>query len=182
MNTRSFFSLIACALLAVTGVQAQSFYTETGEVTFHSKVPLHTFSGSSGNLTGLINLEDKTVDFYVDLETLDTGNGKRDKDMRLTLDTEKHPFAEFFGTLISDFDPGLNEAQEVEVEGEFKIHGQKQKIVVKGTLTPEDGHLTLKAGWTLLLEDYDIEPPKLLFIKVDQEQDIEIEAKLAIQQ
>ena len=34
------------------------------------------------------------------------------------------------------------------------------------------------AGWTLNLEDYDIEPPSLVIVKVDPEQDIFIDAVL----
>ncbi|HCD51041.1 MAG TPA: YceI family protein, partial [Balneolaceae bacterium] len=49
---------------------AQKFYTETGKAVFTSKVPLHTFSGTSENLTGMIDLDKNTVDFYIDLATL----------------------------------------------------------------------------------------------------------------
>ncbi len=161
---------------------SQSYFTDSGTAIFHSKVPLHTFSGTSENLTGLIDLENGTVDFYIDLETLDTGNAKRDKDMRLTLETEKYPFAEFFGSITSDFDPSLQQAQAVTVEGVFKIHGKEQNIEVNGQLTPDGDQIKLTAGWILLLEDYEIEPPKLLFIKVDQEQEIELNATLTIKE
>lgn len=165
-----------------TNAFSQSFYTETGTAVFHSRVPLHTFSGSSENLVGLINLNDSTIDFYLDLETLDTGNGKRDKDMLLTLDVKKHPFGEFFGKLTSDFDVDLQQQQDVTVEGVFKIHGKEQNVEISGTLTPEGNTLKLTAGWILKLEDYEIEPPSLLFIKVDQEQEIEINAVLTIKE
>ncbi len=164
----------------VSSGYTQSYYTESGTAVFHSKVPLHTFSGTSQNLTGLINLDDKTVDFYLDLATLDTGNGKRDKDMRLTLDVKNHPFGEFFGKLVSDFDPLSNVAQPAIVEGVFTIHGNKQEVRIEGELTKTGDEIFLSAGWILRLEDYDIVPPSLLFVKVDQEQEIEIEAVLTI--
>ena len=157
---------------------AQSFKTEEGKATFYSKVPLHSFEGNSENLTGLINLDDGTIDFYIDLETLDTGNGKRDKDMKLTLETKKYPFAEFFGKLVSDFDPESFSIQDVTVRGTFKIHGEEQEIEVDGTMQMREDGLFITAGWILRLLDYNIEPPKILFIKVDQEQEIKIEALL----
>ncbi len=174
---KTLLSLIFSITVSLS-VFSQSFYTETGTAVFHSKVPLHTFSGTSEVLTGLINLTEGTIDFYLDLETLDTGNGKRDKDMKLTLDTKKYPFAEFTGKITSDFDVEGESEQEVTVQGVFKIHGEEKEIEVNGTLTPDGENLILKAGWILLLEDYKIEPPKLLFIKVDQEQEIEISAVL----
>ncbi|GAB5408916.1 MAG: hypothetical protein BalsKO_12810 [Balneolaceae bacterium] len=170
--------LILLVLTPFINVEAQTFYTETGSTKFTSSVPLHDFSGTSENLVGQINLEEKTVDFYIDLETLDTGNAKRDKDMLLTLETKKHPFAEFFGKLTSDFDLTSSAPQEVVVNGLFKIHGEEKEVEVTGTLTKTDSGLELNAAWVLLLEDYNIVPPKLLFIKVDQEQKIEINALL----
>ncbi len=167
-------------LLSVTNNFAQSYYTDSGTAIFHSKVPLHSFTGTSESLTGLINLEDNTVDFYLDLATLDTGNGKRDKDMRLTLDVENHPFGEFFGQLVSEFDPSSIEPQAAIVEGKFKIHGNEQDVRIEGELTKNGDEIILNAGWILRLEDYEIVPPSLLFVKVDQEQEIEIQAVLKL--
>lgn len=171
-------SFSALILFMSSTMVAQSFKTEEGKATFYSKVPLHNFEGNSENLTGLINLENNTVDFYIDLETLDTGNGKRDKDMRLTLDTKKYPFAEFTGKLNSDFDPESSEVQNVSVTGTFKIHGHEKEIDVDGTLQMTEDGLKLTAGWILDLTDYKIKPPKILFIKVDKNQEIKIEAIL----
>lgn len=157
---------------------AQEFKTESGHVEFHSSVPLHSFTGSSDHLVGLINLADSTVDFYVDLNTLETGISKRDKDMQNTLETEEYPFAEFFGKLITPFDPDDSTPQTATVRGEFTIHGVSREIEVEGTLQSTDEGLRLTAGWTLDIENYDIEPPGILFYRVDENQDIEIEATL----
>jgi polyisoprenoid-binding protein YceI len=64
------------------------------------------------------------------------------------------------------------------VKGDFKIHGVSREVEIEGTLQKKPDGILLKANWVLLLEDYDIIPPKLLFVKVDQEQKIEIEALL----
>ncbi len=171
------FTFLAGILISLN-ISAQSYYTEDGKAIFKSKVPLHNFTGSSENLVGMIKLEDMSVDFYLDLETLDTGNGKRDKDMKLTLETEKHPFGEFFGKITTDFDPELSTEQDVTVVGNFTIHGITQEVEINGTLTATDDGLLVKAAWILNLKDYEIRPPKLLFVKVDEKQEIEIEALL----
>jgi polyisoprenoid-binding protein YceI len=157
---------------------AQTYFSETGTANFTSSVPLHTFTGTSEHLTGMIKLDENTVDFFLDLETLDTGNAKRDKDMLITLETDEYQFAEFFGKLDSEFDPESTEIQPVTVIGDFTIHGQTNEVEIEGTLQMTDEGLLVKASWVLLLDDYDIEPPRLLIIKVDEEQKIEIEALL----
>lgn len=171
--------LLILGLFIFSGTSsAQSFYSENGKAVFTSKVPLHTFEGSSENLVGLINLEDQVIDFYLDLETLDTGNGKRDKDMLLTLETDEYPFAEFFGTLTTPFDLENLEPQSAIAKGDFKIHGEVQEVEIEGTLQKTDDGLLLKAAWILNLEEYKIKPPRLLIIKVDENQEIEIEVLL----
>ena len=170
--------LLLFLFIAALPVAAQSYMTEGSHVEFTSSVPLHTFTGTSENLVGMVNLADSTLDFYVDLTTLETGLGKRDKDMRITLETDKFPFAEFFGKLVTPFDPNNPEPQPALARGDFKIHGVTRTIDVEGTLQKTDEGLALKAAWDLQLEDYEIVPPKLLFIKVDQTQALRIDALL----
>ncbi len=174
---KNLFILFAFATLSFS-VSAQSFYSETGTAKFTSSVPLHNFTGTSESLVGMIKLDDMSVDFYIDLETLDTGNAKRDKDMLITLETEKYPFGEFFGEIVSDFDASSTAEQPVTVKGDFTIHGQSKEVEIDGTITKTQDGLMVKASWILNLDDYDITPPRLLLIKVDEEQAIEIEVLL----
>ncbi len=160
----------------------QSYMTEEGHAEFTSSVPLHSFTGSSNHLTGLINFDENLVDFYIDLQTLDTGNGKRDRDMYSTLNVEDHPFAEFTGSLASTFDPESSNEQEVTVAGDFTIHGVTNSIEVGGTLQKVNNALRLEASWILNLRDYKIEPPGILFYRVDEEIEIRIEAELEQQE
>jgi polyisoprenoid-binding protein YceI len=170
--------LVTLVVTWIPSAWAQTYVTREGTATFVSEVPLHEFEGTSSALNGMIALEDSTVDFFLDLETLETGIGKRDRDMRLTLNTKDHPFAEFTGKLVSPLDVGKEEPQEAVVQGMFTINGVSRSVEIKGELEPAGETLRLTAAWTLELEDYNIEPPSLLFMKVDSEQDIRIEAVL----
>lgn len=175
-----FFTLFWGTLLLILPqmVSAQAYKTETGHAEFKSEVPLHSFVGSSDHLVGKISLPDSTVDFYIDLTTLDTGNNKRDKDMRSTLDTDEYPFAEFFGKLVTEFNTENSGPQKVTVEGDFKIHGVSRNVSIDGTLQKTDKGLEVKASWTLDMTDYDIKPPGILFYRVDENIDIQIDALL----
>ena len=116
-------STLSLVVLIVSGrADAQAFRTDAGLAEFTSSVPLHTFTGISGRLAGRIDLGDGTVDFYVDLETLETGIGKRDRDMRRALEADRWPFASFYGTLVSPFDSTSTELQPVRVRGMFSVH------------------------------------------------------------
>ncbi len=176
MMKRLLFLIVAVCL--APDADAQPFMTESGHAEFTSSVPLHTFTGTSEQLAGMINLADSTVDFYVDLTTFDTGISKRDKDMRRTLNTDEYPFAEFYGKLVSPFDTSVSKAQPAIVEGEFTIHGITQKVKIEGTLQKTTEGLQAEASWIVNLTDYDIEPPGILFYRVDEEQKVKIKALL----
>jgi polyisoprenoid-binding protein YceI len=163
---------------AIHAARAQAYMSESGYAEFTSSLPAVTFSGKSHTLTGRIDLDEGIVDFYLDLTTLDTGIGKRDKDMRETLETDEYPFAEFYGTLDSAIDPELHESQSATVSGTFTVHGVSRQVVIEGTLTPTDEGLHVEAEWELNLEDYEIEPPRLLILKVDEVQEIRIDTML----
>lgn len=156
-------------------VQAQIYTARDGYVEFISTAPLNEFKGTSEDLAGLINLDKNLVDFYVDLNTLDTGIEKRNRDMRNTyLETEQYPFAEFTGELTSPFDPDQSEPQNITASGTFKLHGVERQVVVDGTLEATDVGLKLEASWVVLLKDYEIDRPGILFYELAEEQTIHI--------
>lgn len=177
-TTERLLVLATLAAFVAPASHAQVFATETGRAEFTSSVPLHSFTGTSDRLVGRIDLATDSVDFYLDLETLRTGIGKRDKDMRKTLDTARFPFAEFLGRLESPVNPAVAGAQRVRVRGTLTIHGVSRALTVEGTLTREGTGLRLEAAWELRLDEYDIEPPSLLIVKVDPVQKIAISALL----
>lgn len=155
---------------------AQEFNTKAGKVQFLSKAPLSEFIGESKALKGLINLEKNLVDFFVDLNTLNTGISLRDKHMRENyLETKKFPFAEFTGKF--DVVPNLKSTfQKVDVLGTFKLHGIAQEVRISGEIRQLfSGDLELRANWIISLEDYKIEVPKLVFYELAAEQQINID-------
>ena len=159
---------------------AQSYLTTAGNVNFLSKAPLSEFNGVSDQLNGLVDLSQNLLDFYVDLNTLNTGIGLRDKHMRDNyLETEKYPFAEFTGKITPTPSLTTNSKQSVTAMGKFTIHGVTKEITVTGTLLKNaKGELELEAGFEVLLSDYQIPLPKLVFYELAENQVISIKATL----
>jgi polyisoprenoid-binding protein YceI len=168
-------------LLTAFSVNSQSFFTETGNAEFTSSVPLHEFTGKSSHLTGMIDFDNELLDFYLDLETLETGNSRRDRDMYHTLNVDEYPFAEFTGWIVSDFDKNSDEVQHVTVTGDFTIHGITREMSIEGTLQMLGDEVRIIAEWVHNMTDHDIEPPGILFYRVRDKMDVRIEATLTRQ-
>jgi polyisoprenoid-binding protein YceI len=182
VTRKIFLTLLLLTIMlgaSAVAANAQTYVADDGYVEFVSTAPLLEFKGKSNHLTGMIDLEENLVDFYVDLTTLDTGINLRNNHMRDSyLETDDYPFAEFTGSLVSPYDPQKGGKQEVVAAGKFKIHGVEREIEIPGMLEKTADGLHLKASWTLLLEDYDIRRPQVVFYELAQEQDVSISITL----
>lgn len=185
MAARTLFVL--CLVLLLDDPQAHSqpdsvYYTESGYVEFASTVPLHSFTGESKNLTGMIDAEENIIDFYVDLKTLKTGIGKRDRDMYETLNTDEYPFAEFTGSFESPVPSSFNSTDTlaVTVNGDFTINGVSNPMSIQGMLTPVENGLKLESEFEINLNDHQIKPPGILFYRVDEIQHVTLQANLKL--
>ena len=104
--------------------------------------------------------------FEVDLRTLDTGIGLRNRDMRENyLETDKYPTTHFKGNIIYT-DQVSDSEYKVTVEGNIFIHGVTKPLKINGNLFPVEGGYRVKAYFDILLSDFNIEIPKLMFMKV----------------
>ncbi|MEY2905125.1 MAG: hypothetical protein RJA52_1141 [Bacteroidota bacterium] len=164
------FFLFPCSLIA------QQFIGSAGKVTFISEAPLSTFEGISDQLNGLVDQEKGLVDFYLDLNTLKTGIGLRDKHMRDSyLETKKYPYAEFTGQLIGE----INFGQPAEVKGKFKLHGVEKEVTLKGTVKKIDADtLEIDSEFQILLSDYKIDIPKVVFYELADVQKVRVQIQL----
>lgn len=176
---RLVFSLLAIFMATVSG-QSQQYLTQNGSVTFISRAPMLEFEGKSSNLVGLINASSDSVDFYIDLNTLDTGIELRNRHMRDSyLETEKYPFAEFTGSFSPSLDTNSDLEQKVIARGVFSIHGVSKEFEIPGTITPlNQNEIVLKAEWIIKLSDFNIEIPRVVFYELSEVQTVRIEAIL----
>lgn len=157
---------------------AQTYVTDKGHAEVHGKAPVSHYTGLSDDLQGEINTETNTVNFKLKLESLNTGNHKRNKHLYETLNIKSYPYATFEGKL-SDFDPGNKKVQNVTVKGKFTIHGVSKEIEVKGTLGQTDnGNLAFVAAFPVNITEYGMQRPKIFAYKVDDKHVINVHGTL----
>lgn len=178
-TNRSLILLLVLSLALPAVCAAQTYMTKKGHAQFYSKATLETFIGQSDYLVGKINLQDSTVDFYLDLSTLHTGVRLRDEHMREEyLETDKYPFAQFYGKIITPFSTTSTDTQNVTVSGKFSIHNVTHVIKIKGKMVVSPKDLYVKASWPILLNDYNIAIPEVLFLKLSPKQAVSMKADL----
>ena len=148
------------------------------EVRFTSEVVVLTFDGVTDQIDGYLYWEgekmfekNSQLQFDVDLNTVETGIGKRDRDMRDVLATDKWPVTTFKGTIseYSKIDSSVT-AYRVTSKGTIFIHGVERELEVPAIVVREGDQMHVTARFMVLLKDFDIEAPSLAaFVKVSQE-------------
>lgn len=158
------------------------------EVRFTSRVAAFTFSGVTDRVDGFIYWEGDSplappsqIHFEVNLDGFDTGIGRRDRDMREVLETDKWPKAVYAGEITgrAAVDSTVT-AYRVETRGRLSLHGVERAVEVPGLVVMEEGRARVEARFSLKLADYGIEAPSLAaFVKVSQEIVVEVSFRLA---
>jgi polyisoprenoid-binding protein YceI len=149
-------------------------------VTFISNAPLENIHGKTSKIDGYIiwageNLADSSNFYFrVELGALETGIGLRDRHMRENyLETEKYPLAEYAGKLVqltSNADSSIN----IKANGTFSIHGKSQPLTTDIYVTPQSNGYQVRSSFHVMLEEFDIKIPKLAFLKVAEDIQVEV--------
>ena len=177
-NLSFYVSLLLLVLVSNTSY-AQEYTTTEGNANFKAKMPLNSYMGKSDRLHGSINFETGEVAFKVPVKPIKTDKDKRDEHMYELLEAEKNPNVVFDGKLIDDFYFDKKTVQTVRVQGDFTLAGTTRQITVPIDLKlVSEGEIQLYASWSLLITDYGLEPPSIVFVKVNDKHDLSVDAVL----
>ena len=169
------FSLSIVSVSAIE-IKADKLKVSSGKIRFTSRAPKLEFYGVGKEIEGEVDLKSKSVQLKIKLGSFRTGMKLRDEHMRENyLETSKFPEAVFIGK-IKAFDQKSGDA---EVEGTLNLHGvEKQNIRIRGNVSSKDNGFLLKAEFPILLKDFQIQIPRLVFLELNNE--IKIEAELEL--
>lgn len=166
--TRIFLSGIIL-LLNIFSASAQNsiFSTKNGEFSFYSKAPMEDIEAKNTNVTSLINVNNNEVVVRVPVTQFQFSNKLMQQHFNENyMESERYPYATFKGKIneIVDFKkPGI---YNVSSTGVLNLHGVNNKRTINGKLTVKDMGLALETKFDILLEDYKIDIPKLVFKKI----------------
>lgn len=179
--------LLVLPLLAQAGTWVVA---QGSQVVFTSSAPMESFEGRTDRISGDLvcvpadGSGDVTLRMEVDLASLDTGIGLRNRHMRENhLETDTYPTAVFTGGTVvkgdlRDLRPGAT--THLEVQGVIDLHGVSRELTVPADVTMgADGSLRVSAAFVVKLSDHEIDRPRFLVMKLADEQEVAVELRLA---
>lgn len=143
-------------------------------VKFISEAPMEDFEGVSDKIDGYVvwegddPLQKSELYFEVDLNSIDTGIGLRNRHMRENyLETDKFPLAHYTARATKIEKKSATEFA-VTTEGKFFLHGVEKAFTTIGTVTVAGDRYRVQTEFEIKLSDFKIKIPQLMFMKIDE--------------
>ena len=150
------------------------------EVKFISNAPIEDFEGVIDQIDAYLYFEDGDLTkknqlyFEVDLNSLNTGIGLRNRHMRDNyLHTDKYPTTYFRGNIVKAEKVAENEIKIIS-EGAIFIHGVERPLTVEADMIQQGEQYNILCRFDVKLSDFNIEIPSLMFYKIDETMDLRL--------
>ncbi len=149
-----------------------------GRVTFRSEAPLEIIEASSKELGGVVDAEKRSFAFSVPIQSFQGFNSalQREHFNENYLESSRYPKASFSGKIIEDTDFTVPGDHVIRAKGKLNIHGVEQERIIKVNIAADKKGFTARAAFTVLLEDYQISIPRIVYQKIAEEIKVNIEA------
>jgi polyisoprenoid-binding protein YceI len=158
-------AILACQALAGSpGLRAQarpipSGRVASGTLSFEGRATVGDFVGTtkvvSGEVTGASELSAVRGWVEAPVRTLTTGNGKRDRDLNKSMESDKYPNIRFE---LAGITPkgGAADSVAAVLRGALVIHGVTRKVELPATVRFEGSGARVRSDFPLSLKDYRI--------------------------
>ena len=154
--------------------QNQNFEKSASSVTYSMVHKLHSWQGVSKDLKVATKWNEQKneieqISIVVNVATFNSGLSSRDSHMMEVLDGLTYPRILFSSSSVQYTPDGIF------VKGKLQFHGIERMIETKVKLEKVNRRWVFSGSLPVLLEDYKVERPGLLFVKVDNKVQIDFQ-------
>ena len=173
------YLILPILFLMFNGAMAQSklYSTNKSEFSFFSKTPVLDIKAINTRANSIINLTNRELVVRIPIAQFQFSNKLMQQHFNENyLESEKYPYATFKGKIMDDLDFSKPGVYTVSANGTLNIHGVDQVRKLSGKLTISENSLILETVFQVMLVDYKIDVPKLVFKKIAET--VDVNAKL----
>jgi polyisoprenoid-binding protein YceI len=167
------------ALAQAPAAQKLVVDTAKSSAVYHLVHKMHKIDGKSQAIEGRAAISETgaaQVGVRIKVETFDSGNSNRDAHMKETVQAATYPYVELKAVGQVQKPAQLPATTTQNFRGELTFHGVKKQLEVPVTLTHEaGGNIHAVAKLTISLDEFKIERPSLLFVKVDDALQVDVD-------
>ncbi len=182
---------LACLLFFLTAIFQANLFADAkqyqldasqSKLLFEVSSTLHDVCGQAKSVAGKVNFDKATgkvslpMQIEIAIDSMDTGNSRRDKAMRKMFQSDQYPVIRWSATQI-DCRPGeVAETMLCDAAGTLDIRNIKREKKFQVFLTFYEEQVQAKGDLSIERKDFELKTPSLLgFIRVGQEVKIKFE-------
>ena len=170
------------SLLFINSLQAQNnlYKIKESKVSFTSDAPVELITAYSEELSGLLNISNNEFAFKINMNSFEGFNSALQKThfKENYMETDKFPYAIFQGHIKEAVDFSKNATYTVNAKGAFNVHGVEKERTIKSTVSVTTGIINIKSEFSIMLEDYNIKIPSIVYQKVAEEIFVTVDIKM----
>ena len=153
-----------CLLLFVSFLSSQTYEIKGAQIKYYGTHFLHDWIGISNDLNGNVFIDSDNskyqVEINVPLISFNSNNSNRDSNMLIHTEALTYPNVRFISTNI------IVNQNSAMVEGNLLFHGVTKKIKSTAVIDIANG-FAAKGSFNINLKDYNVDPPTLMFITIN---------------
>ena len=120
--------------------------------------------------------EGGSISLVIDTRSYTSNIGLRDQDVQeYYLEVQQYPVIRFDSTGIQKIERPRSpeDLWQITVRGSLELHGVKREVIVPLRLLYQTNKITAQGNFRIVLEDFNIKVPTLLFLKAGNQVDVE---------
>jgi len=157
----------------------QIYSTNSGTLRFVSEAPLELIKAESKDLQGALNVEKKTFAFKVMIKSFKGFNSPLQQEhfYENYLEAQTFPQAVFTGKVLESIKDGN---EQYRAKGDLTIHGVTKEVIIDVNLKVAGKTVDFQADFTVALQDYNIELPRIVYQKIAEVIDVTVQGQLQL--
>ncbi|PLX21095.1 MAG: YceI family protein [Salinivirgaceae bacterium] len=162
---------LSLAIISLNVFSQDLYKVSKADVKFTSDAKLELIEAETTDAQGVVNNDENTFAFRIPMNTFRGFNSSMQRTHFNTnyLETAKYPYTIFEGKIIEDVDFSKPGNYMVRGKGKFTCHGKVQERIIKCKVKSQGGKITITSGFSVFLEDHNIEIPTVVYQKIAEE-------------
>jgi len=136
---------------------------------------MENIDATSNSIQSILNTSTKSVAFIISIRSFQFIEDLMQEHFNEKyMESDKFPNATFSGKINEDLDLSKDGTYNVTSTGKMAMHGQEKEITVPGTFTVKGDDISLESDFQLVVKDFKIEIPQLLFQNIADTVDVKV--------
>lgn len=165
----------------LSGFSQQLYFSRESYIRFFSNAPLEDIVAINKSSNAVLNTKNNELAVKIDMKRFEFPNKLMQEHFNENyLETNLFPYAIFKGKINKNIDWAKSQNTSVSVVGQIEIHGIQKMVILDGRLSfdPQTKSIIMDATFPIILSDFGIKIPNVVFMKIGEKVEINAQFKL----